>query len=230
MKKPTKRVAALSFLISLMLVISVLIGGQSYAQMGQIYQVTITNLTRGQTLSPPIVVSHTPEIQLFTLGAEASPELVSLAEDGMAGPLADLVATLPSVFDHTEATGPVPPGESVTLEIATHGTFRLISAAGMLISTNDGFFAVQDVSVVPWCEVTVYAEAYDAGSETNSENCAFIPGPPCGNPGQRDTANAEGFIHIHAGIHGIGDLPPQEFDWRNPVAEIKIRPLRMQLQ
>ena len=32
----------------------------------------------------------------------------------------------------------------------------------------------------------------------------------------------EGFIHVHAGIHGIGDLIEAERDWRNPVARIAI--------
>ena len=48
------------------------------------------------------------------------------------------------------------------------------------------------------------AAAYDAGSEYNSEDCAFIPGPPFGNGGVRDTDGAEGYVQILSGIHGIG--------------------------
>jgi hypothetical protein len=33
----------------------------------------------------------------------------------------------------------------------------------------------------------------------------------------------EGFVHIHAGIHGIGNLEASEYDWRNPVARITVR-------
>jgi hypothetical protein len=33
----------------------------------------------------------------------------------------------------------------------------------------------------------------------------------------------EGYVHIHAGIHGVGDLEPGMRDWRNPVARITIR-------
>jgi hypothetical protein len=34
----------------------------------------------------------------------------------------------------------------------------------------------------------------------------------------------EGYVHIHTGIHGIGDLlTAAMYDWRNPVAEITIR-------
>jgi hypothetical protein len=67
------------------------------------------------------------------------------------------------------------------------------------------------------------ADAYDAGSERNSELCRFIPGPPCGNANVHDPDSAEGYVHIHAGIHGSGDLDPSEFDWRNPVAQIVIQ-------
>ncbi len=56
----------------------------------------------------------------------------------------------------------------------------------------------------------------------NSEDCIYIPGPPCGNPGVRDTDGAEGFVHVHPGIHGIADLVPAAHDWRNPVALITI--------
>ena len=32
----------------------------------------------------------------------------------------------------------------------------------------------------------------------------------------------EGYVHVHAGIHGIGDLDASERDWRNPVAMVTI--------
>jgi len=75
-------------------------------------------------------------------------------------------------------------------------------------------------------KVIVEAPAYDAGSERNSEDCDYIPGPPCNNSPAHDPADAEGYVHIHAGIHGIGPDPsvdPAMHDWRNPVAKITIR-------
>jgi hypothetical protein len=41
--------------------------------------------------------------------------------------------------------------------------------------------------------------------------------------GVRDTTGAEGYVHIHSGIHGIGDLEPAQADWNNPVAIVKIQ-------
>ena len=69
----------------------------------------------------------------------------------------------------------------------------------------------------------VEAPAYDAGSEQNTEACEDIPGPPCG-PNDHPDVKAEGYVHIHAGIHGIGSegVDPAMHDWRNPVAKITI--------
>jgi hypothetical protein len=88
---------------------------------------------------------------------------------------------------------------------------------------RDAFMAAQGVWVRSWGAVIVDATAYDAGSEYNSENCDFIPGPPCNRPKERDTGGAEGYVYVHSGIHGIGSLEPAEFDWLNPVAKIVIR-------
>lgn len=35
-----------------------------------------------------------------------------------------------------------------------------------------------------------------------------------------------GYVHISSGIHGIGNLQPASYDWRNPVARIKISAVR----
>jgi hypothetical protein len=187
------------------------------------YKVTITNLTRGQIFSPPIVIAHDSKFDLFTLGHPATPELAALAEDGDTSLLVDLIKDR---YPYAVAGGAIMPGhsESVTLKISKRSRARLISLAGMLVTTNDAFFATHDVWFFGKRNVVVEAPAYDAGSEYNSEDCYYIPGPPCGNPGVRDTDDAEGYVHVHAGIHGIGStgVKPEMHDWRNPVAKIKI--------
>jgi hypothetical protein len=209
--------------LGLIMVVGMLVSGIAHAEEGRRYDITITNVTRGQIISPPIVISHSRDFELFTLGASASPELAALAEDGLTEPLVNHLETLSSVLDHTVAPGPLMPGASVTLRVLTRRGFRLISAAGMLVTTNDAFFAIRGIRVPRYGAKAVEAEAYDAGSEVNSESCEFIPGPPCGNGGSRDTEGAEGYVHIHAGIHGIDDLDPAMHDWRNPVVEVSIR-------
>jgi hypothetical protein len=213
---------------AMILMVLILASGPSSADQsygGKTYAVTITNLTRGQIFSPPIVISHKINFNLFTLGEPASQQIYPLAEDGDTLPLIDHIKNLPSVFDYEVAKGPVLPGESVTLKVTTRWRFKYISVAGMLVTTNDAFFAVRDLRVPGWGRAKVEAIVYDAGSEANSEECAFIPGPPCANPAERDTGGAEGYVHVHAGIHGIADLDPAEHDWRNPAALITVHPV-----
>jgi hypothetical protein len=95
----------------------------------------------------------------------------------------------------------------------------------MLIPTNDAFVALNGIEApVGNKTLTLFAPAYDAGTEANDELCASIPGPVCGGEGfNASRAGAEGFVHIHAGIQGIGDLSPAMYDWQNPVARITIR-------
>ncbi|MCP4627797.1 MAG: hypothetical protein GY850_30405 [bacterium] len=87
--------------------------------------------------------------------------------------------------------------------------------------------AIRGVYARSWGDVAVDARTYDAGTEFNSENCAYIPG--CGGGGVHDPADAEGYVYIHNGIHGIGGingLDPAEYDWRNPVATIRVQRVR----
>ncbi|MDX1630999.1 MAG: spondin domain-containing protein, partial [Thermoanaerobaculia bacterium] len=99
----------------------------------------------------------------------------------------------------------------------------LISAVGMLVTTNDAFFGLDSVDVIGgrWW-IRTAAPAYDAGSEADTESCSDIPGPPCMNPGVRVTEGAEGYVHVHQGIDGTGDLDPAIWDWHNPVVSIQI--------
>ncbi len=191
---------------------------------GRIHTVTITNITQGQIFSPPVVMVHDRSFKLFELGEPASYEIYSLAEDGLTGPIVSYIEDLGSVFDYQVSQGPVLPGQSVSFEVVTHGRHQLISALGMLVSTNDAFFAVRGIPAGYRKMTTEYAKAYDAGSEANLEACAQIPGPPCGNGGVRNTEGAEGYIYVHSGIHGQGDLDSSSMDWQNPVAVITITP------
>jgi hypothetical protein len=194
------------------------------------FEVTITNLTRGQQFTPILVASHRKGVSLFKLGAPASEQLATLAEEGNTAPLAALLTANPAVSDVATGSGLTDPGQSVTLTVDAPGAFNHLSVASMLIPTNDGFFAVNGVEGPRGNqELTLFSPAYDSGSERNDELCASIPGPlfmECNNGpggGGAPTGGEEGFVHIHAGIHGIGNLIPARRDWRNPVARITVR-------
>lgn len=188
------------------------------------FAVTITNVTRGQTFTPILVASHMEGVKLFTPGMPASPELAALAEGGDVATLGAALLATGDVLDVADSGGMLGPGESVTVMVETTGKYNHVSVASMLLPTNDGFFAVNGMKGPSGKKtVMVMAPAWDAGSEPNDELCASIPGPFClGAPGSPPDPGDEGFVHVHAGIHGIGDLDPAMYDWRSAVASISI--------
>ncbi len=196
---------------------------------GQVFEVTVTNLTRGQRFTPIMVASHRAGVRLFELGSPASAELVTLAEEGNTAPLKTALAANPRVLDVTDSGALLDPGASVTIQVKTRGAFDHVSVASMLIPTNDGFFALNGVAGPHGNKTEMHTSvAYDAGSERNDETCASIPGPhftECGGPGGggAPAGGEEGYVHVHAGIHGIGDMIAADRDWRNPTARIVIR-------
>lgn len=219
----------LSIVFALVVITNILAGGTVFAENSLQYEVTITNLTRGQQFTPILVASHKEGVSLFEVGDPANPELATLAEEGNTGPLTALLSAMPEVRDVASSGGLLGPGKSVTVTVGTGGAFKHISVAAMLIPTNDGFFSLNGVRGPKGKRIlTLFSPAYDAGSERNDELCASIPGPffaECGGPGTggMPLGDEEGYVHIHAGIHGIGDLNAAERDWRNPVAKITIR-------
>lgn len=192
------------------------------------YEVTVTNLTRGQQFTPILVASHKAGVRLFELGTPATSQLRTLAEEGNVVPLTALLLGNPDVRDVVNSGALLNPGHSVTQRVSTRGNFDNVSVAAMLIPTNDAFFAVNDLEGPNGQHtIVVFSPAYDAGTERNDETCASIPGPffaECnGKGGGGAPGGGEGYVHIHAGIHGVGDLHPELRDWRNPVARITIR-------
>jgi spondin N len=200
------------------------------AALASEFEVTVTNLTRGQQFTPILVASHKAGVRLFELGSPAGAQLKTLAEEGNVAPLTALLLGNPAVLDAVNSGGLLGPGQSVTQRVDAEGGFDSVSVAAMLIPTNDGFFAVNDAEGPDGQEsITVFSPAYDAGTERNDETCASIPGPnfvECSGPGGGGApGGGEGYVHIHAGIHGIGSFASANRDWRNPVAKITIRRL-----
>ena len=208
------------FAIALMSTVAFADSGQRY------YDVTITNLTQGQTFTPILVATHKKGVKLFTPGLPARDELAMLAEGGDTGPLTDSLSMDPRVGHIATTGGLLGPGETVTVTVQGSHGFRYLSLAAMLIPTNDGFISLNGVEAPKGRRAVMYlSPAYDAGSEVNDELCLNIPGPfGCDGTGEGyNPAGGEGYVHIHAGIHGIADLGAAEYDWRNPVARIIIQ-------
>ena len=126
---------------------------------------------------------------------------------------------------------PIGLGATESFEIRSRSHFDRISVGSMLVDTNDAFFAI-DARSLPSRRRhtrTFTAVAYDAGSEFNSEDCDFIPGPGCGTGSQvRDPGVPESYVYVSNGIHGIspGSLTSDRYDWHNPVARVTVKRIR----
>ena len=184
-------------------------------------EVTVTNASATQIMSPPVVLVHRQKMNLFQVGQPASPGIRGIAEDANPEPLFDMVGAGDNVVARGMGDGVILPGQTATIQILIPRGARYISWVAMYVSTNDGFVGQADVRLRRRVQSGT-SPVYDAGTEENNELCAFIPGPPCGNGGVHAEDGAEGVITIHRGVHGVGDLDPHLTDWRNPGAYARI--------
>jgi hypothetical protein len=209
------------------------------------FEVTFTDLTGGQPLTPAVAATHRGKDELFNVGDRASFGLKEIAENGNNAPMLARLGSDRDVSDFVEAPGGplVPAGspgdamfnQSTTFTITADGGARRLSLAAMLICTNDGFTGVNSLTLPSKVgdSVTVETMAYDAGTEANTEDFADIV-PPCqdligvtGEPGtgQSDPALAQNdVIRHHPGITGRRDLVPAIHGWdvTAPVARITL--------
>lgn len=194
------------------------------------YEVSITNLTRGQIMSPPVVATHSGRMTpIFSPGKPASAELAGVAEDALNQPMVDMLRADRNVGDVVVITGingPILPGETASMTVSAQGWIDQLSLVAMLVQTNDAFVGLAGFDLPRFGAAETLVPAWDAGSEANTEQCAHIPGPPCNNPRVRVTEGAEGFVRIHEGMHGVGDLAANRYDWRNPAALVSVRRVR----
>ena len=154
------------------------------------FQVTFTNLTQNQPMTPPVVALHDPSVHLFQVGEEASDAIQVIAEMGNNGPLVEFAGANPDVVSAAgvAGTGPFGAGESVTLNLTTTETGQVFSAVNMIICTNDGISGVDSYPLPDGTDpVVILARPYDAGTRINQNNSySFFP-PPC-------RTNAEGVL------------------------------------
>ena len=226
------------------LALTLLVPAEARSDGGTTYKVTITNLTAGQPLTPPILVTHTSKTGIFHVGEAASEGIQQIAENGNGAPLLQALGEDTQVHDVVAGTAPlVPannPGEtgfdsSATFTITTRGKARYLSFASMLICTNDGFTGLDGIRL-PSHKKTFYTAAYDARTEVNTEDFADIV-PPCQGligvssddmgTGMTNPMLAEdGIVIPHAGINGGIDLVPEVHNWSDPVTKIEIERVR----
>ena len=123
---------------------------------------------------------------------------------------------------HTDLFGEI----SLTAEGSenSYNHFDSLSFAPMMVSTNDAFDGLNSMEL-PKETSSAMVPAYDAGSALNDEDCANIPGPPCGDTDDSGEAG-EGYVYIGNGISGNGDVDSLVYDWNNPVARVVVHRVR----
>jgi len=240
MKSKKTSILAVTAIVAMLAVVSIAGIPESSAAKTKMYEVTITNLTPGQPITPPLLVTHTEDVGFFTVGETASNGIQQLAENGNAEPLVEMLQGKAGILDIVQGTVPLIPANnpgntdfshSETFVVSSEGNRKYLSFASMLICTNDGFAGIDSVKL-PKNQMTVYAEAYDARTEMNTEDFVDMV-PPCqgligvssddkGTGTSNSAIAEEGVIIPHPGIFGGDDLLENVHEWGNPVVKIDI--------
>ncbi len=195
------------------------------------YTVEIENLSSGQPFTPPLIAAHTSDTTVFTIGEAASEGVKEIAENGNLTVLSDALAADSAVIATTAGDAPVMPGAKATLTIdAPSGSY--LTWVSRLICTNDGFVGIDSLALQASGSQSLDKNAYDAGTETNTEDFADIV-PPCqgligvssddeGTGASNPDLAEGGVISAHAGVQGGDDLTVSDHGWTDPVARVTI--------
>lgn len=200
--------------------------------------VSVTNLTHGMYFTPLLVSAHGADNSLFTVGTVASTELQAMAEGGMLDGLETATESLGAVNQVNPAAGPLAPGASSPMVDLSTGVNTQLSVVSMLLPTNDAFVGLNNWTIpTEPGTYTINVNAYDAGTEANSERIGgaepSTPAPPfvtTGGTGATGVmAEVEGFVHVHRGslgdsdlAAGVSDLDNRVHRWLNPVARVTV--------
>ena len=180
----------------------------------RVYEVAVRNLTSGQPFTPPVIITHGHDFDLFDVGDEASSAIQGLAENGDVPGVVAAAEGQEDVSHVLAAPVPVFPGGDGVYTVNAYPSANRITVASMLICTNDGFTGL-DSKRLPrrvGQSVTYAGRGYDAGTELNTEDFDDLV-PPCGpltgvdsmgaGTGMTNPALAEdGEITRHAGVAG----------------------------
>lgn len=202
------------------------------------FDVTVSNLTNAQPLSPLAVIAHQSGYAVFSVGSAATAGLEVLAEDGdNADLLAEADADPMVVVATAGAAMPIGPAatETVTIEmLESELPDLLLSVSTMLVNTNDAFTGLNGLAIGAMAVGDVLTRtgvAYDAGTEADTEEAAHIPGPAGGGEGLNTARDDQAdVVSMHSGVisqddgFASSDLTEQHrFD--NPVVRIRVERL-----
>ncbi|GMM90547.1 spondin domain-containing protein [Vibrio fortis] len=168
------------------------------------YNVTVTNLTPSQPMSPLAVLSHNGNFELFAIGSSASTELEYLAEGGSNSQLIDLMNSDSNVYQGVSGNGLILPGEGDTVTLTlNYKQAKYLSLASMLVNTNDAFIGESGINIKTLSvgeTFTMNMDVWDSGTEVNSETAATIPGPAGGGEGFNAARDDTDAVSFHSGV------------------------------
>ncbi len=170
------------------------------------YEITVLNLSHNQPFSPVAAIMHSAAYQGMTLGASANTALEILAESGDNSSFLTDASADPAVSDTTSGTGVIASGAQGTVSLT--GSETLLTIASMLVNTNDAITVLNGIELGKMLKdetMTLYARAYDTGTEGNSEAASDIPGPAAGGEGFNAARKDRDFISVHPGIVSMDD-------------------------
>ena len=198
------------------------------------FDVTVTNLTNAQPLSPVAVIAHQVGYSVFTIGSAATAGLETLAEGGDNSMLIMEADADMNVLASGSGAAPIGPAgsETVTIDVLESDVPNLrFSVSTMLVNTNDAISGINGVDVSGLAEGDAWSGrgiVYDAGTEANTEAPGTIPGPADGGEGfnaARDDRDDR--VVMHTGVisqddgHATSALTGQhKFD--NPAVMVRI--------
>ncbi len=196
------------------------------------FEMSVSNLTTAQPLSPVAVILHGAGYHAFNIGAPASTALEQLAEGGDNSALLASLANDDAVFVRMSAATAIVPGGSETFLVSYNTTEPHLTLAAMLVNSNDGFAALDSIDLAAMAvgqQAVYYGHAFDAGTEANSETAATLPGQ--GGEGFNVDRDDRDWVAVHAGIISQDDGLPgsslsaaHRFD--NPVIKVRIKRLQ----
>ena len=217
----------------------------STAAQAQNVSVSVENLTNGIHFTPLLIAMHDSDFHLFKAGERASNNLQTMAEGGEIGGLSTDATASGATIIANPAGGMLAPGAQTSPRTAVidENTLNKLSITAMMLPTNDGFIGLDSWSIPKTAGTyTINVNAYDAGTEANTElladgsgapNTLGIPVAPSGHAGINGTGVTTSDnninIHIHRGnlgdtnaTGGFSDLDSTVHRWLNPVARITV--------
>lgn len=191
------------------------------------YEVTVTNLTHSQPLSPIAVVLHN-EGKLWQIGEPASVALEVLAESGDNS----MVLAESIVEVSASGSGIVMPGMYEVISISNDKKMPMyLSVATMLVNTNDAFTGLNAIDISNLAlddSMSFMVGTYDSGTEANSEMSGSIPGPADGGEGYNSARDDLDKVAMHPGVVSMDDglstsVLTQAHKFDNPTLKITVK-------